>query len=115
MVQRTHCYADGGKVVKDHTSTPAPKAPPPPKPDPSMVGSGMAAKAGNILKDKRKQQMEELGLKDGGPVSKFDRLKGKLAGEPGVTNPAALAASIGRKKFGAAGMAAKAAAGRRKG
>lgn len=31
---------------------------------------------------------------------RFSELKYKLAGEPGVKNPAALAASIGRKKFG---------------
>lgn len=31
----------------------------------------------------------------------FDKLKSKLAGEKGVTNPGALAASIGRKKYGA--------------
>ena len=30
----------------------------------------------------------------------FDKLKGKLAHKPGVTNPGALAASIGRKKYG---------------
>lgn len=44
----------------------------------------------------------------------FKKLKGKLAGKAGVRNPAALAASIGRKKYGAAGMAARSAAGRRK-
>jgi hypothetical protein len=32
----------------------------------------------------------------------FDKLKGQLAGKPGVTNPGALAASIGRKKYGGA-------------
>jgi hypothetical protein len=30
----------------------------------------------------------------------FAKLEGKLAGKPGVTNPGALAASIGRKKYG---------------
>lgn len=44
----------------------------------------------------------------------FKKLKGQLAHRKGVKNPAALAASIGRKKYGAAGMAKKAAAGRRK-
>ena len=34
--------------------------------------------------------------------AKFDKLKNKLAGEPGVTDPAGLAASIGRKKYGKA-------------
>lgn len=32
--------------------------------------------------------------------SKFDKLVGKLKNQPGVTDPAALAASIGRKKLG---------------
>ena len=32
----------------------------------------------------------------------FDKLKGKLAHQKGVTNPGALAASIGRKKYGKA-------------
>jgi len=44
----------------------------------------------------------------------FAKLKGELGHEKGVTDPAALAASIGRKKYGAAGMAAKSAAGRAK-
>lgn len=30
----------------------------------------------------------------------FDKLARKLAGQPGVRDPAALAASIGRKKWG---------------
>ena len=46
-------------------------------------------------------------------MSKFSRLSKKLA-KKGARNPNALAASIGRKKFGKKGMAAKAAAGRRK-
>lgn len=46
-------------------------------------------------------------------VSKFKKLSAKLRAK-GARNPDALAAFIGRKKFGKAGMAAKAAAGRRK-
>ena len=34
-------------------------------------------------------------------MSAFDQLKAKLAARPGVTDPGALAASIGRKKYGA--------------
>jgi hypothetical protein len=30
----------------------------------------------------------------------FDQMKSELAGKPGVTNPAGLAAFIGRKKYG---------------
>lgn len=44
----------------------------------------------------------------------FKKLKGKLSHQSGVRNPGALAASIGRKKYGSKGMAAKSAAGRRK-
>lgn len=43
----------------------------------------------------------------------FKKLKRQLAAK-GARNPGALAAYIGRKKYGRAGMAAKAAAGRRK-
>ena len=42
----------------------------------------------------------------------FAKLKGELAHRKGVSNPGALAAYIGRKKYGAAGMAKKSAAGR---
>jgi hypothetical protein len=47
--------------------------------------------------------------------SKFKKLEGKLSKRKGVTNPGALAAYIGDKKYGKAGMARKAAAARRKG
>lgn len=43
----------------------------------------------------------------------FKKLKGQLAHKKGVKDPGALAASIGRKKYGAKGMAKKAAAGRK--
>ena len=33
-------------------------------------------------------------------ASNFDRLAAKLSGRPGVTNPNALAAAIGAKKYG---------------
>lgn len=42
----------------------------------------------------------------------FKKLKAQLAAK-GARNPGGLAAKIGRKKYGKAGMAAKAAAGRR--
>ena len=45
-------------------------------------------------------------------ASNFDRLAAKLSGRPGVTNPNALAAAIGRRKDGAAAMAKGAATGR---
>lgn len=41
----------------------------------------------------------------------FDKLKGELAKHPNVKDPKALAASIGRKKYGAKAMARHAAMG----
>lgn len=46
-------------------------------------------------------------------MSRFNKLKGTLAAK-GAANPAALAAYIGRKKYGKAGFAALSAAGRAK-
>jgi hypothetical protein len=48
-----------------------------------------------------------------GSGGRFAALSAKLSHEPGVTNPAALAASIGRKKYGAKKMAKLSAGGRR--
>lgn len=45
----------------------------------------------------------------------FATLKHKLAGEPEVKNPGALAASIGRKKYGFAKFQKLATAGRARG
>lgn len=47
-----------------------------------------------------------------GEGGRFAALKQKLASKPGITNPGALAASIGRKKYGAKKMASMAAAGK---
>ena len=44
----------------------------------------------------------------------FEKLKEKLAHRKGVRDPGAVAAAIGREKYGKAGMAKKAAAGRAK-
>jgi hypothetical protein len=44
----------------------------------------------------------------------FKRLRNQLARRKGIRNPDAVAATIGRKKYGKKGMAKKAAAGRRK-
>ncbi len=49
-----------------------------------------------------------------GSGARFAALKAKLGSRKGVTNPGALAASIGRKKYGASKMAKMAAAGRKK-
>lgn len=58
----------------------------------------------------RKMKMPKPKLGSGG---RFKQLKSKLAKEPGVTNPAALAATIGRKKYGKKKFA-KLAAGNKK-
>lgn len=50
-----------------------------------------------------------------GSGARFAALKSKLASRPGVTDPGALAASIGRKKYGAGKMEKMAAAGRKRG
>lgn len=42
----------------------------------------------------------------------FDKLSGELAKRPGVTDPKALAASIGKKKYGAKRFEQHAAAGK---
>ena len=48
-----------------------------------------------------------------GSGQRFKKLKAELAGK-GADNPAAVAAAIGRKKFGAKKMAAMSAKGRKK-
>lgn len=50
-------------------------------------------------------------MKPGGG-GRFAKLKGELAKKPGVKNPGAVAAAIGRKKYGSAKMAAFSAAGK---
>jgi len=49
-----------------------------------------------------------------GSGARFKALKAKLAKRKGVTDPAALAAYIGRKRYGAKAMAKMAAAGRKR-
>lgn len=44
----------------------------------------------------------------------FKKLKSELAGKPGVTDPGAVAAKIGRAKYGQRAMTAKSVAGRKK-
>jgi hypothetical protein len=48
-----------------------------------------------------------------GSGERFKRLKNYLANKPGIKDPGALAASIGRKKFGAKKMASMAAHGKK--
>jgi hypothetical protein len=47
-----------------------------------------------------------------GGGGRFAKLKGQLAKKPGIKNPGAVAAAIGRKKYGASKMAKFSAAGR---
>lgn len=49
-----------------------------------------------------------------GSGARFKALEGKLSHEKGITNPGALAASIGRKKYGASKMSSMSATGRKK-
>ena len=48
-----------------------------------------------------------------GSGARFAALEKKLSGKPGVTDPGALAASIGRKKYGATKFQSLAAKGKR--
>lgn len=49
-----------------------------------------------------------------GSGGRFAALKAKLSKKPGISNPGAVAAAIGRKKYGAKRMAKWAAKGRKK-
>lgn len=49
-----------------------------------------------------------------GGGGRFQKMKRKLAGRKGVRDAGAIAAAIGRKKYGARGMARMAAAGRKR-
>jgi hypothetical protein len=48
-----------------------------------------------------------------GAGGRFAAMQKKLASKPGIRNPAAVAAAIGRKKYGAKKMASWAAKGRK--
>jgi hypothetical protein len=58
--------------------------------------------------------MAERSMQAGGG-GRFAALKSKLGKKPGITSPGALAASIGRNKYGAKKMASFSAAGRARG
>lgn len=49
-----------------------------------------------------------------GSGARFAALKSKLGNDKGIRNPGALAAAIGRKKYGASKMASLSAHGRKK-
>jgi hypothetical protein len=75
------------------------------------------AQEGHDLKSLVMEKWEPRYYKKSDNMSKshigFDKMKNKLAHKPGIKDPAAVAAVIGRKKYGAKGMAAKAAAGKK--
>lgn len=48
-----------------------------------------------------------------GSGERFKLLRNALASKPGVNNPSALAATIGKRKYGASKMASMSAAGRK--
>lgn len=50
-----------------------------------------------------------------GGGGRFEKLEGELDHKKGIKNPGALAASIGKKKYGASKMASMAAKGRKRG
>lgn len=61
MVVKTHKYADGGKIVKDHTAAPPKKSAPPP-PKKGEVSVGKPVETGKTLRGIRAKQMEDLGI-----------------------------------------------------
>lgn len=85
------------------------------------LGSGFLENKTNLdgmLKDKyTKKTEEQMSAKPDanaplGQGGRFAALKQKLAKKPGVTDPGALAASIGRKKYGKKGFAKLSAGGK---
>ena len=63
---------------------------------------------------KRKPSAKKASKAPLGSGARFKALKGDLEKRKGVKNPGALAAYIGRKKFGSAKMASMSAAGRKR-
>lgn len=70
-----------------------------------LEAHGIYDEAIDLLRKHQKLKEVELG---------FKKLKNKLSHEKGIKNPAALAASIGRKKLGQAEMTKRSEAGRKK-
>jgi hypothetical protein len=123
------CNGTGKVKVKDDTGGPPPVDEPayPGMPDPVRTDDAkLCEECGKESQEPRKpnEHMDSEGLCKHCKVKLgyratdehlgFKKLEGKLAHEKGVSDPAAVAASIGRKKYGATGMARKAAAGRAK-
>jgi hypothetical protein len=79
----------------------------------SPVGGRGRRRSSSSAGKKGRKRGTTAGAKPGSGKN-FRALKGKLARRKGVRNPGALAAHIGRKKYGAKRMAKMAAAGRRR-
>jgi hypothetical protein len=83
--------------------------------DPRRLAKSMKLKKGGTMQEGQKHDADcgcsECMLQQ---ESAFSKLEKKLSHQPGVTNPAGLAAKIGRDKYGKKGMEKKAAAGRKK-
>lgn len=63
MVRKVHKYADGGKVVKDHTAQEKPKKlPNGGKLKNDVYTPDKPVSAADAMKNTRKKQMEDLGL-----------------------------------------------------
>ena len=74
----------------------------------------LEASSGNSQNDNLKVKHRKPNHEDTNG-ERFAKLTKSIAARGNVSNPAAVAASIGRKKYGAAKMAKMAAAGRKKG
>ena len=73
--------------------------------------------AKRTLKKRRMLRVKQAKVQKTAPLgggARFAALKASIAARPGVREPGAVAAFIGRKKFGKAKFQAMAAAGRRK-
>lgn len=81
----------------------------------------MAISRSSVKEQIMKAPMKKKNMATGGKMPKlgsgerFAKLTKNIAARGNVSNPAAVAASIGRKKYGAEKMAKMAAAGRKKG
>ena len=75
-----------------------------------MSKKGQKIKAGSLKGGKSQPSAKAKP----GSGARFSALKSKLSKEKGVTNPGALAAAIGRAKFGNKGMAKLSVKGKKK-
>lgn len=109
-VARLHEKAKAKMAKSDPMGTKGTEAPPTIAPTaPAKAPSVPSMLPGMSKSEKMPEGSKELKKAHIG----FNKLKNKLVNKKGVSNPAAVAAAIGRKKYGAKGMAAKAKAGKK--